>query len=167
MDPGLVVLLVEDNPDDALLMQRAFKVNGLSRPPHIARDGQEAIAYLSGEPPFHDRQAHPFPEIIISDLKMPRSSGFDLLKWLREHSEMMVIPTLVWSSSADPRDVKHAYCLGANGYLCKPTDFQKFKEMVGDIFRYWDHCLKPLPDSGPTCSDLEGADPFGAVDRRV
>ena len=85
---------------------------------------------------------------------MPGSDGFDVLAWLREHPDLTVIPTLVWSSSADARDVKRAYCLGANGYLCKPTDFQKFKEMVGDMFRFWDRCEKPATDTGPTCTEL-------------
>lgn len=163
MDPGLSVLLVEDNPDDALLMQRAFKLNGLARPAHIAHDGAEAIAYLNGDPPFSDRRRYPYPDLVITDLKMPGASGFDLLTWLHDRPELKVIPTIVWSSSGDPRDVKRAYCLGASGFLCKPTDFQKFKDMVRDIFRYWDHCLKPVPDLGPSCADLQGNEPFGGL----
>lgn len=154
MDPSIVVLLVEDNPDDALLMQRAFQSHGIMRPSHICRNGSEAISYLSGAGVYADRKTYPYPHIVITDLKMPGSDGFDVLAWLREHPDLTVIPTLVWSSSADARDVKRAYCLGANGYLCKPTDFQKFKEMVGDMFRFWDRCEKPATDTGPTCTEL-------------
>jgi CheY-like chemotaxis protein len=161
MDPGLTVLLVEDNPDDALLMQRAFKMNGLARPAHIAHDGAEAIAYLNGDPPFSDRRTYPYPDLVITDLKMPRASGFDLLAWLAERPDLRVIPTIVWGSSSDLRDVRHAYCLGANGYLCKPTDFQRFKDMVADIFRFWGHCLKPGPGVGPSCQELQATEPFG------
>ena len=154
MDPSITVLLVEDNPDDALLMQRAFKVHGLMRPPHICANGAEAIAYLSGHGVYADRTTHPFPNLLITDLKMPGSDGFEVLQWLRDHSEFTVIPTIVWSSSAELRDVKRAYCLGANGYLRKPTDFQEFKEMVADVLRYWDRCEKPMPNTAPPCADL-------------
>jgi CheY-like chemotaxis protein len=154
MDSATTVLLAEDNPDEAMLMQRAFKMCGLQRPPHIVRDGLEAIAYIKGEGAFADRATHPFPHIVILDLKMPKASGFEVLKWLKEHQDLAVIPTIVWSSSSDVGDVKRAYCLGANGYLCKPVDFQEFKTMVGEILRYWNRCLKPEPNLGPTCADL-------------
>lgn len=153
MDPATTVLLAEDNADEAMLMQRAFKMCGLQRPPHIVRDGLEAIAYLKGEGKFSDRTMHPYPQIIILDLKMPKASGFEVLAWLKEHQDQMVIPTIVWSSSSDLRDVKRAYCLGANGYLCKPVDFQEFKTMVGEILRYWDRCLKPDPGFPLTCDE--------------
>ena len=154
MAPGMIVLLAEDNPDDAFLMQRAFQSCGVVRPPHICRDGEEAIAYLSGAGKYTDRDAFPIPTLVITDLKMPGTNGFDVLKWLRDHPELTIIPTLVWSSSADTLDVKRAYCLGANGYLCKPTDFQKFKEMVGDVLRYWERCEKPMPHTFPTCEEV-------------
>ena len=154
MAPGMRVLLIEDNPDDAFLMQRAFQACGVVRPPHVSRNGEEAITYLSGGGVYADRKTHPYPTLVITDLKMPCSNGFDVLEWLRDHRELTVIPTLVWSSSADVRDVKRAYCLGANGYLCKPTDFQKFKEMVADVLRYWERCEKPAPDTFPTCEEV-------------
>jgi len=154
MDPSTIVLLIEDNPDDALLMQRAFKAHGLLRPPHVCGNGTEAIAYLSGTGVYHDRAKHPFPNLLITDLKMPGSDGFDVLQWLRDHQEFVIIPTIVWSSSAELSDVKRAYCLGANGYLCKPTDFQKFKEMVADVLRYWDRCEKPMPNMPPICAEF-------------
>lgn len=163
MERAMTVLLAEDNPDDALLMQRAFKSHGLMHPLRIVSDGSQAIAYLAGEGSFADRKAHPYPEMVILDLKMPRVSGFEVLAWLQAHPEMMVIPTVVWSSSADARDVKHAYCLGANAYLVKPTDFQEFKQMVADLFTFWDHCLKPAPQLRPTCADVTGSQPFSAV----
>jgi CheY-like chemotaxis protein len=154
MDPGACVLVAEDNPDDALLMQRAFKSQGLDNPLHIVTDGTEVLKYLLGQDPFADRAAHPHPNVLVLDLKMPRMNGFEVLEWLQAHKDLSVIPTLVWSSSADARDVKRAYCLGANGYLVKPTDFQKFKQMVGDVMRYWEHCLKPAPEARPSCAEL-------------
>lgn len=154
MDPSACVLVAEDNSDDALLMQRAFKSQGLNNPLHIVTDGAEVLKYLLGQEPFTDRAAHPYPNVMVLDLKMPRMNGFEVLEWLQAHQDLSVIPTLVWSSSADVRDVKRAYCLGANGYLVKPTDFQKFKQIVGDVMRYWDHCLTPTPHARPTCAEL-------------
>ncbi|HMJ90883.1 MAG TPA: response regulator [Candidatus Acidoferrum sp.] len=162
MDPSTTVLLAEDSPDDALLMQRAFKAQGLTNPLRIVSDGAEAIAYLAGEGVFANRVEYPYPHLVILDLKMPRVTGFEVLEWLHARPDMMIIPTLVWSSSADARDVRHAYCLGANGYLVKPTDFQQFKQMLSDVFRFWDHCQKPAPNLPPRCRDvLDGKRVFG------
>jgi CheY-like chemotaxis protein len=167
MDPSQVVLLAEDNPDDALLMQQAFKSHGLMKPLHIVHDGSDAIAYLVGEGIYADRVAHPFPTLVILDLKMPRVSGFDVLQWLLDHPDFRVIPTIVWSSSADQRDVKHAYCIGANGYLVKPNDFQQFKAMVGRLLGFWENCEKPgAGPSVPTCASVQNTDPFAGAARR-
>ena len=165
MDPSTVVLLAEDNPDDAMLMQRAFHQNGLMRPPHIVSDGADAIDYLLGQNAFLDRMAHPFPSILILDLKMPRVSGFQVLEWLLDHPDYRVIPTIVWSGSSDTRDVKHAFCLGANAYLCKPSRYDTFVAMVGRMIAFWDDCLKPnIEPSEPACDKLQHRNPFaGAV----
>ena len=164
MDASLIVLLAEDNRDDAFLMQRAFKHHGLMRPPHIVDDGAKAIAYLAGEGVYSDRTTHPFPGLIILDLKMPRVDGFEVLQWLQDHPDYRVIPTIVWSSSADQRDVKHAYCLGANAYLCKPSDFPEFKAMLGRLLAFWEDCLKPGPvPQAPTCESLGETHPFSRV----
>ena len=164
MDPSSSVLIAEDNPDDALLMQHAFKSHGLMRPPHIVDNGADAIAYLAGEGIYSDRVAYPFPNLIILDLKMPRVDGFQVLEWIKDHPDFRVIPTVVWSSSSDQRDVKHAYCLGANGYLCKPNDFPEFKAMLGRLLAFWDDCLKPSPMPGmPSCESLKETHPFSSV----
>ena len=161
MDPSLQVLLAEDNSDDALLMQRAFKRNGLMRPPHIVQDGALAIEYFLGENIYADRVAYPFPSIVILDLKMPRVGGFEVLEWLLNHPDYRVIPTIIWTSSSDTRDVKHAFCLGANAYLCKPTSFDAFVGMVGRMVAFWDDCLKPgIDPGGPSCAELKQRQPF-------
>src|SRR5688500_9122357 len=164
MDPSSSVVIAEDSHDDAFLIQRAFKDHGSMRPPHIVNDGAEAIAYIAGEGIYADRMTYPFPNLIILDLKMPRVDGFQVLEWLRDHPDFRVIPTVVWSASSDQRDVKHAYCLGANGYLCKPTEYPQFKAMLGRLLAFWDDCLKPAPmPSTPTCESLKDAHPFSAV----
>jgi CheY-like chemotaxis protein len=156
MDQNTTVLLAEDNENDAFLMERAFKAHGITAPLQVMRDGAETIDYLSGSGVYSDRAKYPIPSLVILDLKMPRKSGFDVLAWLQHNPEIKIVPTLVWSSSADPIDIKRAYCLGANGFLCKPADFQKFKQMLGKVIAFWDECLRPLPDSPPTCQSLLG-----------
>src|SRR5687767_6038200 len=107
IETPLSLLVAEDDRDDAFILQRAFQQNGLLRPAHIVDDGGEAIAYLHGDGVYADRIAHPFPDVLILDLKMPGISGFEVLEWLNEHPDYRVIPSIVWSSSADRRDVKH------------------------------------------------------------
>ena len=103
-DP-LIILIAEDDPNDVLLLRRAFQKNGLDLPVHVCTDGQDAIDYLRAHGPYADREKYPFPRAIITDLKMPRCSGFELLQWLDEHAECSVIPTIVLSASAEDRDV--------------------------------------------------------------
>ena len=161
MDSSLSVLVAEDNEDDAFLLQRAFKECGLARPVHIVQDGADAIKYLHGDPPFDDRSRHPFPDMLILDLKMPRVSGFDVLQWLNEHPDYRVIPAIVWSASADRRDVKHAFCLGAHAYLCKPGSYDAFLQLSRCLLAFWVHCEKPgVEPFDPSCDKLEEQHPF-------
>ncbi len=167
MDPSLNVLLAEDDENDAFLMQRAFHSLGIMRPLHIVHDGANAIDYLSGQGAFTDRSIHPAANYVIVDLKMPRVDGFQVLEFLQKHVELMVIPTLVWSSSVDVRDVKRAYCLGANGYLQKPSNFETLCTMLETVLRYWGVCQVPTVDTPPYCEQLQGQNPFyGAHDWR-
>lgn len=160
----VTVLIAEDDDNDALLIQRAFKENGLPRPPHIVGDGSEAIAYMHGDGIYADRVAHPFPNVVILDLKMPRVSGFEVLEWLNQNPDYRVIPTIVWSNSADRRDVKHAFCLGAHGYLCKPSDYNEFEAMVGRLLAFWEDCEKPGVDpADPACQILKDRKPFSGA----
>ena len=167
MDSGLTVLLAEDNRDEALLIQRAFKRNGVIRPVHIVTDGAECIQYLLGEGIYADRLVYPFPNILILDLKMPKVCGFEVLEWLLEHPDYRVIPTVVWSASSDSRDVKHAFCAGANAYLCKPISYEEFVAMVGRLIAFWDDCLKPgVGPHEPNCDSLLHSKPFSGAHRR-
>lgn len=164
MDLGLSVLVAEDDQDDAFIVQRSFKECGLRRPIHIVHDGVEAIKYLHGDPPFQDRMIHPFPDILILDLKMPRASGFEVLDWINKHPDYRVIPAIVWSSSADRRDVKHAFCLGAHAYLCKPSSYEEFAEIAGCVLQFWTHCEKPgVMPIEPSCEEIKDTHPFSGA----
>lgn len=130
------VLWVEDDADDVLLIGRAIRKAGLIQPA-LARDGREAVAYLSGAGEFADRDAHPFPSLILLDLKLPKMSGFEVLQWIREHPEVRRIPVVMLSSSKEQADVDRAYDLGANGYLCKSVDHEDLVEALKRVRAFW------------------------------
>jgi CheY-like chemotaxis protein len=109
----------------------------------IVEDGEEAVKYLSGHEEYADRSWFPLPNIIITDLKMPRMDGFELLRWLRAHPGCSAIPAIVMSSSGRPEDVIKAYNLGANCYFVKPSGLDELVTMIKIIFGFWSCCERP------------------------
>ena len=132
-----VMLLVEDDPNDILLIQRAFAKACLVNPLKVVRDGEEALNYLSGTGDFADRGRYPLPSLILLDLKLPRKSGLEILQWLRQQPVLKHIPVIVLTSSKESSDVSRAYDLGANSYLVKPVGFEGLLELVKSIGMYW------------------------------
>ena len=143
------VLLVEDDPNDVALTQRAFERAGLANPLQIVNDGEQAIAYLAGEAPYTDRQRHPLPILVLLDLKLPRRSGFDVLGWLRGMPDVRRLPVVVLTSSAQSPDINRAYDAGANSYLVKPVAFEHLLALVRTLGLYW-----ITTNEGPTIVEL-------------
>src|SRR5688572_23431444 len=143
MDRNLTILVAEDTEDDALFLERGFRKAGLRNPLQILTDGTEVLKYLKAEGKYEDRQKYPFPSVFFTDIKMPKLSGFEVLQWLRDHPECRIIPTIVFSSSAEPEDVKRAYQIGANAYFVKPTTLGELEEMVRYAYEFWARCAKP------------------------
>ncbi len=135
MDEKPLVLVVEDNPDHTILIRAAFVAENVRFPLRVVGDGRAAIDYLSGEPPFDDRTRNPLPAVIILDLKLPRVSGFDVLKWVQGKPRLQDIPVLVFTNSSNPDDAERAFALGARAYRRKPADFTvlvgAIEELVG------------------------------------
>jgi CheY-like chemotaxis protein len=140
----LTILIIEDDPNDVLLLRKALKRAGIENPIQVVNDGAEAIKYLQGEGRYCDRSHFPFPSVIFTDLKMPRMSGFDVLEWLRSHSHCSVIPIMILSASKEEKDVKRAYQMGANAYLVKPATLNELQEMVKTAYDFWAHCETPM-----------------------
>src|SRR5579864_5000614 len=115
------ILLVEDDENDVFFFQRAMSKAGMTNPVQVAGDGQEAIDYLRGAGKFADRSKFPLPELILLDLKLPFVMGLDVLRWIREQSELVPI-VIILSSSREEEDIAAAYKLGANAYLVKPVE---------------------------------------------
>lgn len=139
------ILLVEDEPNSVFFFEHAAKEAGVTNPLHVAKDGQEALDYLDGLGEFADREKHPLPCLVILDLKLPRVSGFEVLKHLRETAETRMLPVLMLTSSASDEDVARAYVLGANGYLVKPSKLEKLVEIVEGIKKFWLTLNHPPP----------------------
>jgi CheY-like chemotaxis protein len=131
------ILLVEDDNNDVFFLERAFKQAQIVNPLHRVRDGEEAIAYLSGEEGFEDRSKHPLPHLMLLDLKMPRKNGFEVIEWVREQPGLRRLPIVVMTSSKEDPDVNRAYELGANTYLVKPVKFEGLVEMVRTLHLFW------------------------------
>jgi len=132
-----VILLAEDDPNDVLLIQRAFQRNHVANPVQVVRDGEEALAYLSGQAPFTDRERHPLPVLMLMDLKMPRKSGLEVLAWVRHQPGLKRLPIIVLTSSNQSPDINRAYELGANSYLVKPAGFDSLLDLVKNLDMYW------------------------------
>ena len=139
------ILLVEDDLNDVLLMQRAFRKANLTNPLHVARDGLEAIEYLTHQGQFADATRYPPPTLMVLDLKMPRKNGFETLEWLRQQPGLKRMVAVVLSSSSERADIDRAYDLGANSYLVKPADFQTLVRLVSSLANHWLDCSQ-MPD---------------------
>jgi CheY-like chemotaxis protein len=131
------ILVAEDDSTDAFLLKRTFEKAGTVTSLHFVRDGQEVVDYLSGEGSFADREQHPIPSLLLSDLKMPRLDGFQVLDWLRRQPGLKRLPVVILSSSNEPGDVNRAYDLGVNSYLIKPHSAERLTALVQQLHLYW------------------------------
>lgn len=126
------ILLVDDNPMDVELTQLAFRKSRLTNPIEVARDGEEALAWIprwaAGEPA---------PVVILLDINMPRVNGFEVLQALRAHPVSRRLPVVVLTTSSTSHDIDAAYRHGANSYIVKPVDFDKFRVVAAQIELFW------------------------------
>lgn len=132
------ILLVEDNSLDLDLTLRAFSSQKLTNPIHVARDGEEALDFIQK---WDNNE--PKPVIILLDLKLPKVNGLEVLKIIKSHPVYKTIPIVMLTSSAESSDVQTAYELGANSYIVKPVDYEKFIEVAKQIELYWTVLNKP------------------------
>jgi len=132
-----IVLYVEDEEDDALFMQMAFKRVGAEGTLRIVKDGRKAIAYLKGEESYADRAVHPLPALILLDLNLPLLSGFEVLTWIREQPRFQQTPVVIFSSSGRPEDRSKAEFQGANHYALKPMSMFQFVDLAHELRKRW------------------------------
>jgi two-component system response regulator len=127
------ILLVEDNPDDEALTRRAFERSNVVNELDVVRDGQLALDYLFG----NGSPAHKAPALILLDLKLPKIDGIEVLRQVKADPRTRHIPVVILTSSQQESDLVETYGLGANSYIIKPVDFEKFTEAIRLIGMYW------------------------------
>jgi CheY-like chemotaxis protein len=131
------ILLVEDTPSDAALIRRSFEKTNVLNPIVWVKNGQEALAYLSGLGQYGDRSKHPLPALILLDLDLPEMTGFELLQWKRSQPNIRRIPVVILTIDSAGSTVNAAYDLGANSYLVKPGNPEEVLRVVKIIQEYW------------------------------
>ena len=142
----LGLLIVDDDENDRILLQHAFEKLNVGYQIHPLKSGNEALAFIKGEGVYADRKAYPFPTFILTDLKMPEGDGFEILFYLKQHPEILVVPVVMLSGSDDPDDVRQAYLLGASSFIVKPHGMHDLEGIVQKLHYYWSECEVPLVD---------------------
>ena len=134
---NIPILVADDDAQDTMLVKMAVQKASLNLQLASVQDGEEAIDYLLGKADFADRQTHPFPKLVLLDLKMPRLNGFDVLDFVRGQPGLRQLPIVIFSSSDDPKDIQRAYDGGANSYLCKPHSNDDLSALLKALEDYW------------------------------
>jgi len=132
----MVVLHVEDDPNDVFFIRHAFEKVAPGAFLHAVTDGELATRYLSGQPPYDDRAQYPFPTLVLMDLKLPKRTGHEVLEWMRARPETRGMPVVIFSSSTERSDIERAYALGANAYVAKQGDLRGLVEVVRGVVAY-------------------------------
>ncbi|MBI4755269.1 MAG: response regulator [Betaproteobacteria bacterium] len=138
------ILLVEDNADDEALTLRAFSKNNVANSVVVARDGVEALDYLFGTGVHAGRDTQIMPAVVLLDLKLPRIDGLEVLRRIRADRRTALLPVVILTTSKEQQDIYEAYSLGANSYIRKPVDFERFIFAVGQLGLYWLSLNEPL-----------------------
>ena len=148
------ILMAEDDANDVLLIQRAFRKAGLGYNLMVVNDGQQAIDYLAGQGDYGRRGEFPFPFLVLLDLKMPGVDGFDVLRWVRSEPSLKRLLVVVLTSSASQVDVDRAYELGANSYMVKPVQFEDLVSLIQRFEIYWSEITR-LPSAVAATSAIQ------------
>lgn len=140
------ILIVDGDADERMFMERAFRNLGIKSPIQLLSSGDEAISYMKGEGRYADRQKYAYPSFILTDLKMAHGDGFAVLAFLKRNPDWVIIPTVVFSGSASPADIKKAYRLGASSFHTKPVAHSDLVKLLSTLHEYWMTCDVPEVD---------------------
>jgi CheY-like chemotaxis protein len=145
-----IVLLVDDDDSLPLLLHLAIKRSGLPIELHSVCDGDEAVQYLTRKGEYKDQVRHPFPALVLLDLKMLRMNGFEVLEWKRAQPQLEEVPVVIWSSSSLQEDRERALRLGALMYFVKPMESSGFLDLLNTIESHCNVAAKPARKFGST-----------------
>lgn len=137
VDTRYTILLVEDDPDHSLIMERCFKELDYAQNIVTKHDGEAALDYLEKSKLEKNAEQYPRPRLILLDLRLPKTDGLEVLRAIKSDKELLKIPVVVISTSDDELDVMQAYKNKANSYLVKPTNFEEIKQVMKNVSRYW------------------------------
>lgn len=132
-----IIFFVEDDFDDRVLIERAFEKCHAKAKIVFVKDGVEALDYLFRKGEYKNFKGVNYPDVIILDMKLPRIDGIEVLKSIRENQNTKYIPVVIFTSSSERKDILEAMYFGANSYLIKPVEFEKFTEIIANIHNYW------------------------------
>ncbi|NEU82836.1 response regulator [Nostoc sp. UIC 10630] len=124
------VLLAEDNVADLIFIQRAIRKANVPFSLQVVSNGEEAVRYLLGEEQYADRKLYPFPALLISNMKMPRMNGLELLAWVKQQPNFQNLPVIVMSSSEDPDEMSQVITLGGSAYFVKTSCLDMLSQIV-------------------------------------
>jgi two-component system response regulator len=144
---SFTILLVEDSPVQQALTRRALEDSTLDANLQIVEDGVAALQYLKNEGDYTDKTAHPRPDIILLDLNMPRMDGHEFLEKLKSDEKNAQIPVTVLTTSTADSDVTASYAKGANAFVTKPAEYEKFVELLNALGQFWAYFVKSPPPS--------------------
>lgn len=139
------ILLVEDNPDDALIAMTALRQHAPSHEVIVVSDGAEARDFLNAVGQFAHREVCEVPDLVLLDMKLPKVGGLDVLRSMRAEERTRAVPVVVLTSSDEDEDVAKAYVGGANSYIRKPVNFDAFAQTIRELTRYWLKVNQPPP----------------------
>ena len=131
------ILLVEDNTSDIELTFRAIQQIDCNFDIIVCRDGQEALDFLFATGAYAERRKNELPQLILLDLNLPKVSGHEVLKAIRQNQDTQYIPVVMLTTSDEIKDIEQGYRLGINSYVCKPVDYEDFCRTISDLSRYW------------------------------
>jgi len=137
MSSNQLILLVEDNPDDAELTIRALTKNRVAAEVVVVREGVDALDFLFATGAYSGRDREVVPDLILLDLELPKLKGLEVLRRLRADRRCKLVPVVVMTLSNEEQEIVEAYQLGANSYVRKPVDFDRFNELLHHLGRYW------------------------------
>lgn len=131
------ILLVEDNPNDVELIMRSLGKHNLANKVHAVKDGEEALNFIFAADGYADRHMEDRPRLILLDLELPKVSGLEVLKRIKDDERTKNIPVVILTSSKEDMDLQESYKLGVNSFVTKPLDFDEFSKVVSELGLYW------------------------------
>ena len=137
MQCPIKILVADDDPDDRMMIEEAFRENRIANKIDFVEDGEQLMAYLRREGTFADLEGSPFPGLILLDLNMPKKDGREALRDLKADAELCRIPIVVLTTSQAEEDIVRTYGLGVSSFITKPVGFQDLVDAVRVICQYW------------------------------